>query len=91
MLVNLIMLYLHSHVRMHDGLICIAFHMSGRLSVIGTKVTRPKNQISATVQLRVLKFGQNIDVDDPKVDLEDQGHRSNVKVTGSKNIICGVA
>ncbi len=31
-----------------------------------------------------MKFGQNMDVDDPNVDLESQGHRSKVKVTRSK-------
>ena len=31
-----------------------------------------------------MKFGQNMDVDDPNVDLEGQGHRSKVKVTRSK-------
>ena len=31
-----------------------------------------------------MKFGQNMDVDIPKFDLEDQGHRSKVKVTKSK-------
>ncbi len=31
-----------------------------------------------------MKFGQNMDVDDSKVDVEGQGHRSNVKVTRSK-------
>ena len=31
-----------------------------------------------------MKFGQGMDVDDPKVDLEDQGHRSKVKVTRLK-------
>ncbi len=36
-----------------------------------------------------MKFGQHIDVDDPKVDLDGQGHRSKVKVTRSKNIISG--
>ncbi len=29
-----------------------------------------------------MKFGQNMDVDDPKVDIEGQGHRSNIKVIG---------
>ena len=33
----------------------------------------------------VPKFVQKMDVDGPKVDLEGQGHRSNVKVTRSKN------
>ena len=31
-----------------------------------------------------MKFGQNMEVDDPNVDLEGQGHRSKVKVTRSK-------
>ncbi len=31
-----------------------------------------------------MEFGQNMDTDDPKVDLEGQGHRSKVKVTRSK-------
>ena len=31
-----------------------------------------------------MKFGQHVDVDDPKVDLEGQGRRSKVKVTRSK-------
>ena len=33
-----------------------------------------------------MKFGQNMDVSDPKVDLEGQGHRSKVKVIGSKTL-----
>ncbi len=32
-------------------------------------------------------FGQIVDVDDPKVDPEGQGHRSKVTVTRSKNVI----
>ncbi len=35
-----------------------------------------KIQISATIQVRVMKSGQNVDVDDQKVALEGQGHRS---------------
>ena len=31
-----------------------------------------------------MKFGKNMDVDGPKVGLEDRGHRSKVKVTRSK-------
>ena len=31
-----------------------------------------------------MEFGQNMDVDNPNVDLECQGHRSKVKVTRSK-------
>ncbi len=38
---------------------------------------------------RGMTFGQIMDVDDPKVDLEGQAHRSNVKVTRSKNVILG--
>ena len=53
--------------------------------------TRPKVEkiihISISIVARGLKFGQNMDVDDPKVDLE--GHRSKVKVTRSKNVISG--
>ncbi len=67
--------------------------LSVHLSVQGTrkhssleKKSTRKNHMSATVQLRVMKFGQNIDVDDPKEDLERQSHRSVVKVTRS-NII----
>ncbi len=37
-----------------------------------------------------MKFSQNMDVDDPKVDLEDHDHRSKIKVTRSKNIILGL-
>ena len=36
-----------------------------------------------------MKFGQGMDVDDPNVDVEGQGHRSKVKVTRWKNIISG--
>ena len=61
-------------VRMHGGLLRIAFCLS---------VTRPKI-ISATVHLRVMKFSKNIEVDDPKVELE--GHRPKVKVTRSKTL-----
>ena len=42
--------------------------------------------ISETVGPRVTKFGKGMDVDDPKVDPEGQGHRSKVKVTRSKNM-----
>ena len=46
--------------------------------------------ISETVRPRVTKFGKGMDVDDPKDDLEGQGHRSKVKVTKSKNITSGL-
>ncbi len=36
-----------------------------------------------------MKFDQHMEVDDPKVDLEGQGHRSKVKVTRSKSVISG--
>ena len=71
---------------MHGGLICTAFCLSvwpsGWPSVTRPKVTRPKIISQQPFNLR---FGQNIDVDDPKVDLEGQGHRSKVKVIRSKN------
>ena len=51
-----------------------------------TKIHLTKIQISATVKPRVIKFGQNIDMDDPRIDLAGQGHRSKVKVARSKNI-----
>ena len=37
-----------------------------------------------------MKFGQNIDMDDLKVDPEIQGHRTKLKVTRSENVILGV-
>ena len=40
--------------------------------------------------LRVMEFGQDINVGDPKVDRKGQGHRSKVKVPRSKNVILGV-
>ena len=38
----------------------------------------------------ILKFGQGMDMDDLEVDPVGQGHRSNVKVTRSKNVISGL-
>ena len=72
-------------MRMHSGSYA---SLSVCLAICDTraKVTGPKI-ISATVQLRVIKFGQNINVDDLKVYLEGQGHRSKVKVTRLKNVI----
>ncbi len=52
-------------MRMHGGLLCIAFCMYVCMS--GCDLT--KIHISATNKVRVMKFGKNIDVDDPKVDL----------------------
>ncbi len=40
--------------------------------------------ISGTIDLWVMKFGQNMDVDDPKEDLQGQCHGSKVKITRSK-------
>ncbi len=37
-----------------------------------------------------MKFGQNMDVDDPKVDREGQGHQSKVKVTRSETVTSGL-
>ncbi len=36
-----------------------------------------------------MKFSQDMDRDDPKVDFEGQGHRSKVKVIRIKNVISG--
>ena len=38
----------------------------------------------------VPKFGQSMNMDDLEVDPGGQGHRSKVKVTGSKNVILGL-
>ncbi len=66
---------------MHGELLCVAL----RLSVCPLeKKSLEKNHISKTIDHRVMKFGQNMDMDDSNVDLEGQGHRSNAKVTRSK-------
>ncbi len=62
---------------MHGGLLCIAF----RLSVVTGPKFRMASISGTKDELRVMKFGHNIDVDDPKADLEGQGHTSKVKVT----------
>ena len=41
-----------------------------------------KIHISGTIAPRAIIFGQSMDVDDPKVDLEDRGQRSRSRVTG---------
>ncbi len=51
---------------------------------IGPKFTGIKSHIMGTVQVRVTKFGQSMEVDDLNVDLEGQGYRSNAKVIMSK-------
>ena len=43
--------------------------------------------ISISIIASSMKFGQTMDVGDSNVDFEGQGHRSKVKVTGSKNVI----
>ena len=57
-------------------------------------VTGPKfrmTSISGTVNLRVMKFCHNMDVDDPKVNLVGKGHRSKVKVTRAKKCLKSVS
>ncbi len=69
---------------MHGGLICIAFCLWLDQKYF-TKI-----HISKSIAPRAMELGQGMDVDDPKFDPEGQGHRSNVKVTGSKNVIWGL-
>ncbi len=66
-------------MRMHGGLIYIAFCMS--------VCNWTKIHISRTIAPRVMKFGLNMDVDELKVDPEGQCHRSKVKVTKVKIMI----
>ncbi len=68
------------------GLICVAFCLSVFLSV--PKVEKIIH-ISISIAARGMKSCENMDVGDPKVDFEGQGHRSKVKVTRSKNVISG--
>ena len=73
---------------MHGGLLCIAFRLSVCPSVCDwTEIHWTIIHISKTVAVRGMKFGQDMHVDDPKDDLEGQGHRSKVRVTRSKNVI----
>ena len=61
---------------MHVGLICIALRLSVRLSVCDwTEIHRTNIHIAKSIALRATKFGQGMARDDPKVDLEGQGHR----------------
>ena len=46
--------------------------------------------IAKSIARRVVKFGQGMTRDDPKVDLEGQSHRSKVKVTRSEIVILGL-
>ncbi len=71
---------------MHGGLLCVALRLSVCPSVCPLeKNSLEKKHISETFSHRVMKFGQNMDVDDPNVDLEGQGHGS--RSPGQKNII----
>ena len=62
----------------HGDLICISFCDQNYCTKI---------HISKSLVLRVMIFGQSMDVDDPKVDHGSQGHRSKVKVIRSKTDI----
>ncbi len=72
--------FLSPHVLMHSRLLYIAFCLSVRPSV----KKMPGYHISDTVWPRVTKFGKDMDVDDPKVYSEGQGHTSQIKVTDKK-------
>ena len=56
---------------------CLSVRLCKKLGKhsLGKKYEK-KNPISATVKLRVMRFGQNIDVDDPKNEHESQRSRS---------------
>ncbi len=47
-----------------------------------TKIDLTKIRISTRVEARVMRFGMEMHMDAIWVDLEGQGHRSEVKVTG---------
>ena len=70
----------------HGGLLCIAFCLSVRPSVCLWLDKKYWTIIhnSKSIAPMVTKFGQDMGVGDPMVDLEGQGHRSKVKVTGKK-------
>ncbi len=53
-------------------------------SVCDKKSDQKLINISVNIAPRAMKFGQDMGWNDPKVDLEGQGHRSKVKVTRSK-------
>ncbi len=62
---------------MHGGLLCIALRLSVRLSVCDwTEIHWTIIHISKIIAVRVMKFGQNMHMGDPKVDFEGQGQRS---------------
>ena len=76
---------------MHGGLVCIALRLSVCLSVCDwTEIHCTIIPITKSIAPRAIKFGQDMASYDPKVDLEGQGHRSKVKVTGSEIMILGL-
>ncbi len=52
-----------------------------QVQVTRKKKPLEKNSYLSTVHLRVMKVGQHMDVDDPKVDLEGQGQGHKLKKT----------
>ncbi len=80
---------------MHGGLICIALCLSVYLTVCPsvcdwTEIYWTIIHIAKNIAPRATKFGQGVARDDPKVDLEGQGHSSKVKVTRSEIVILGL-
>ena len=65
-------------MRMHGDIICSSFCHQNYF----TKIHISKSHVP-----RAMRFGQGMDVDDPKVDHGCQGHMSKVKVIRSKNDI----
>ncbi len=69
---------------MHGGLLYITFCLSVCLSVrlsLDKKSDWTIIHISQSIAHRDMKFGHSMEVDDPKVDLRGQGHRSKSNVT----------
>ncbi len=78
MTIKLFINFLSPPVPMHGGLICITFRLYGRhWTKSARKKTRKKSISLNILQLgpKVMKFGQGLNIDDPKVDLEGQGHQ----------------
>ncbi len=63
-------------MRMHGGLLYIAFCLSVRI-----KNSLEKNHISKSIVPRVMKIVRGIDLVGLLIDLKGQCHRSKVKVT----------
>ncbi len=72
---------------MQGGLICITLRLSG---CDWTEIHLTIIHIAKSIAPRAMKFGQGMARDDPKVDLDGQGHRSKVKVTRSEIVILGL-